>query len=72
MTPTEWPTFTEEQLRFLEATFPPRCKDPLESLEAHMLYAGHVALIALMRNASGIKISDEDEELEQALLHPDN
>jgi hypothetical protein len=33
----------------LEAEFPPRCKQPGESLEDHMVYAGRVALTQDLR-----------------------
>lgn len=34
----------------LEADFPPKCKSPDESLEDHMLYAGKVSLITILRS----------------------
>lgn len=37
-------------MKWLEASFPPRCYEPSqETLEAHLLYAGRVSLVASMR-----------------------
>ncbi len=36
-------------LEDLETHYPPRCKDPSESLEQHLHYAGQVQLIADLR-----------------------
>ena len=36
-------------LEELEATYPPKCKDPSESLEEHSQYAGKVRLISDLR-----------------------
>ena len=36
-------------LEELEATYPPKCKDPDESLEAHAQYAGKANLTVLLR-----------------------
>lgn len=33
----------------LEADFPPKCKSPDESLDAHMTYAGKVELVTYLR-----------------------
>ena len=48
-TPTEtgkWPDIDARLLDVLEARYPPRCKDQGESEEAHLRYAGKVALVA--------------------------
>lgn len=48
--PTPAPRVPEELVKWLEASFPPRCYDPnVEVLEAHLLYAGRVGLVASMR-----------------------
>jgi hypothetical protein len=44
------PYFTDTQVRWLEDHFPARCKLVDESIEAHMSYAGRVALIAWLRS----------------------
>lgn len=49
VTGMEWPEVSPRLVKFLEEAYPPRCKSPGESLEEHMLYAGVVRLIALMR-----------------------
>jgi hypothetical protein len=36
-------------LEELEASYPPKCKDPSESLEEHANYAGKVSLISELR-----------------------
>lgn len=63
--PDLWPTFTEEQVAFLEKLFPPRCVGRRESAEDHLRYAGMVDLVALMRATviGGTKLDlNEDEE----------
>lgn len=44
------PSSVEGVIADLEANYPPRCKSPDESLEAHMMYAGQVDLIAVLRS----------------------
>lgn len=43
------PDSVEGLLADLEAHYPPRCKDPAETLEQHAHYAGQVTLIADLR-----------------------
>ncbi len=43
------PETVEGLLEDLETHYPPRCKDPSESLEQHTNYAGQVQLIADLR-----------------------
>lgn len=43
------PATIEQLITELEATFPPRCIKPLESLEEAHRYAGRVDLIANLR-----------------------
>ncbi len=43
------PETVEGLLDDLETHYPPRCKDPSETLEQHALYAGQVQLIADLR-----------------------
>lgn len=43
------PESVEELLEDLETHYPPRCKDPLETLEQHLNYAGQVQLVADLR-----------------------
>jgi hypothetical protein len=62
-----WPAFTETQVKFLEEMFPARCMGPLESVEAHLRYAGKVDLIAQMRehvvgSPQSIIFTDEEED----------
>jgi len=46
---TPLPDTVADLLASLEASYPPRCKDPSETLEQHMSYAGQVSLIADLR-----------------------
>ena len=43
------PETVEALLEDLETHYPPRCKDPSETLEQHCNYAGQVQLIADLR-----------------------
>ena len=43
------PDTVEGLLEDLETHYPPRCKDPSETLEQHCNYAGQVQLIADLR-----------------------
>ncbi len=43
------PDTVEALLEDLETNYPPRCKEPAESLEQHMQYSGQVQLIADLR-----------------------
>ena len=43
------PDTVEDLLDDLETHYPPRCKDPSETLEQHCNYAGQVQLIADLR-----------------------
>jgi hypothetical protein len=43
------PSISHDLLLHLEKLYPPRCKSAVEPLEVHMEYAGHVKLIAKMR-----------------------
>jgi len=43
------PDTVKDLLEDLETHYPPRCKDPSESLEQHCNYAGQVSLIADLR-----------------------
>lgn len=43
------PDTVQDLLLDLEAYYPPRCKEPGESLEQHMQYSGQVQLIADLR-----------------------
>lgn len=64
MTRHEWPTFSEEQVDYLLRTFPPRCKMPGESLEEHLLYAGHVELARKIADQRTIATATLDVDLE--------
>lgn len=45
------PEVTKDLVEWLEACYPPVCYDPRrESLEAHILYAGTVELVRVLRN----------------------
>lgn len=43
------PHIPQDLVRFLTVKYPPRCKSPTESLEAHMEYAGKVNLINMLQ-----------------------
>ena len=43
------PDTVADLLADLEAAYPPRCKDPSESLEQHVNYAGAVQLVTDLR-----------------------
>lgn len=44
------PRVSEELIKWLEATFPPKCYEPAkERIEDHLLYAGMVTLIQSMK-----------------------
>ncbi len=43
------PDTVEALLEDLETNYPPRCKEPGESLEEHMQYSGQIQLIAVLR-----------------------
>ena len=43
------PDTVEDLLEDLETYYPPRCKDPAETLEQHCNYAGQVQLITVLR-----------------------
>jgi len=45
-----YPDIDKELIERLEAAFPPRCYDGRGRLEAHLLYAGKVELIATLRD----------------------
>lgn len=51
----------------LEVQFPPRCKTPDESLEAHAHYAGKVALINHLRDRYEAVNKAEQSELPKIL-----
>lgn len=63
-----WPEVPEDLLAFLSASYPPRCYTAGETVEAHLLYAGAVELVAAMRaayedqQARAISWSEEDRE----------
>lgn len=62
----EWPETAEDLVRILEENYPPRCKDPEESLETHMMYAGQVALVQTLRAAAvQARIEREDTSCER-------
>lgn len=64
------PTFTDAQVAYLEDLFPARCKEPLEGIEEHMLYAGKVELIAFLRSRtpSGDPAGRTEEQSEDAMV----
>ncbi len=43
------PDTVDTLLADLEQHYPPRCKDPTETLEEHLIYAGQVQLITDLR-----------------------
>lgn len=47
-------------LKWLEATYPPRCYEgePGQSIEQHLKYAGAVGLISLLRNTRDQQVQD--------------
>jgi len=61
------PTATIGLLEELEADYPPKCKDPDESLEVHAQYAGKVALIALLRARFDACLKRDTKKLPQIL-----
>lgn len=60
MRPT--PDSVEGLLADLESTNPPRCKDPNETIDQHMMYAGRVELIAELRTRYEWTVKDQRME----------
>lgn len=54
-------------LEELEVDFPPKCKTPDESLDEHMLYAGHVSLVTLLRARYEAGLRKENKGLPKVL-----
>jgi hypothetical protein len=54
-------------LEELEADYPPKCKDPDESLEEHANYAGKVDLIATLRGRFEAGMKSAKKELPKVL-----
>ena len=48
--PGPMPPVSDDFVRWLEANFPPRCKEPGEGLEAHLDYGGKVRLAETIRS----------------------
>lgn len=64
-----WPTFTPEQVEWLEKVWPPRVIKRGETIEDHLRYAGAADVVSLirMRVADGSGATDEltQDELEE-------
>ncbi len=54
-------------LEELEADYPPKCKDPSESLEDHAHYAGKVSLINTLRGRFNAGMKSEKSKLPNIL-----
>jgi len=54
-------------LEQLEADYPPKCKDPDETLEVHAQYAGKVALVVLLRGRYEAELKKNVKELPKVL-----
>jgi hypothetical protein len=54
-------------LEELEADYPPKCKDPEESLEAHAVYAGKCELVELLRARYEAGMKSEKKGLPKVL-----
>ena len=54
---SEVPTIPDAMLRWLEATYRPRCMKVDESERAHMLYAGSVVLVARLRELRDLQVA---------------
>ncbi len=54
-------------LEELEADYPPKCKDPSESLEEHAQYAGKVSLISVLRGRFEAGMKSDKKALPKVL-----
>lgn len=72
-----WPDIDRELVERLEAAFPPRCYDGRSKLEAHLMYAGKVELVALLRDImdaqaeAGLEIKMEGDRLNLEIQNDD-
>ncbi|MBK3400432.1 hypothetical protein [Methylobacterium ajmalii] len=64
-TGTVWPDIPEDLVDFLDATFPPRCYQfGAEALEEHLLYAGSVALVQVLRGVFERQAKEAEDDAE--------
>lgn len=62
-----WPTIPENLLVFLEDLFVPRCMTPGEELAAHMVFAGKVELVELLRAQYDLQSIISEDDIEEAI-----
>ena len=54
-------------LEELEVDYPPKCKSPDETLEAHAQYAGKVELVSILRGRYDAELKKNVKKLPQIL-----
>lgn len=64
----EFPPISPRLLERLEKDYPARCKEPGESLEEHMEYAGMVKLVGILRTHFDRQADFGKRQLEDELL----